>query len=243
MNDAVKQLFDKSVETYSQHFHAQPSGKNFVFRKRLTVAAELASPYGGRFLDCAVGTGEITLAMLQAGHFEHATLVDLSPNMLEHTRRRVNAAALPVRLHYQQADIFAHLPTSEGHDFIACLGLVAHTGRLRELLHLLRAALRVEGALLLQSSLAEHWGTRTTRLVGRWRQPQLGYAISYFTTDEILKAAAQAGFHVEKSVRYSAGLPFADKLWARANYWLEYAAERWSPLTGAEGVFVLRLKR
>jgi ubiquinone/menaquinone biosynthesis C-methylase UbiE len=59
------------------------SGANFCFQKRLTLACELAGASVGRLLDCAAGTGEITCALLKSGRVSHATVVDISPVMLQ----------------------------------------------------------------------------------------------------------------------------------------------------------------
>ena len=82
-NDPVAAYFDKLPETHKRQFEERASGANFNFQQRLTLACELGGASSGRLLDCAAGTGEITCALLKSGRFNHATVVDVSPAMLQ----------------------------------------------------------------------------------------------------------------------------------------------------------------
>jgi cyclopropane fatty-acyl-phospholipid synthase-like methyltransferase len=240
-NAAVKKLFDRTVESYSRNFGGGYSGKEYVFGRRLELAAELAASGKGRLLDCAVGSGEVTAAILVRAEFSHATLVDLSPQMLKHTQGQLSPILASTRCEFVESNIFSFLAERRGgFDFIVCLGLIAHTGRLPELLDLCRANLADGGKILLQSTLAEHWGARVTRWVGRLRDGRRGYRLNYFTTDEITAAARHSGFEVEKLLRYSTGMQIADRFWSRGNFALERRYERAALDRGAEGIFLLR---
>src|SRR5215831_18996514 len=82
-NDPVAAYFDKLPETHKCQFEERASGANFNFQQRLALVYELGSASAGRLLDCAGGTGEITCALLKSGRFNHATVVDVSPAMLQ----------------------------------------------------------------------------------------------------------------------------------------------------------------
>src|SRR5437764_13242991 len=82
-NDPVGTYFDKLPETHKRQFEERASGANFNFQQRMKVAYELGDTSSGRLLDCAAGTGEITCGLLKSGRFNHATVVDVSPAMLQ----------------------------------------------------------------------------------------------------------------------------------------------------------------
>src|SRR5215469_2459894 len=86
MSDPVAAYFDKLPQTHKRQFTRTASGASFNFQMRLTLACELAGASAGRLLDCAAGTGEITCALLKSGRFSHASLVDISPAMLQGAR-------------------------------------------------------------------------------------------------------------------------------------------------------------
>jgi ubiquinone/menaquinone biosynthesis C-methylase UbiE len=82
-NDPVATYFDKLPETHKRQFEERASGANFNFQQRLTLACELGGASSGRLLDCAAGTGEITCGLLKSDKFDHATVIDVSPAMLQ----------------------------------------------------------------------------------------------------------------------------------------------------------------
>ena len=82
-NDPVAAYFDKLPETHKRQFKERASGANFNFQQRLALACELGGASSGRLLDCAAGTGEITCALLKSNRFNRATIVDVSPAMLQ----------------------------------------------------------------------------------------------------------------------------------------------------------------
>ena len=82
-NDPVAAYFDKLPDIHKRQFEERASGANFNLQQRLALACELGAASSGRLLDCAAGTGEITCALLKSGRFNHATVVDVSPEMLQ----------------------------------------------------------------------------------------------------------------------------------------------------------------
>src|SRR5207249_8890855 len=83
MNDPVAAYFDKLAPIHKRQFAQSGSGASFYFQTRLKLACELAGASTGRLLDCAAGSGEITCALVKSGRFSHATIVDISPAMLQ----------------------------------------------------------------------------------------------------------------------------------------------------------------
>jgi 2-polyprenyl-3-methyl-5-hydroxy-6-metoxy-1,4-benzoquinol methylase len=210
------------------------------------MATEMTADISGRLLDCACGTGEITAAILGSGRFATATVVDLSPRMLELARQRM-AMELKTpgidELEFKSADIFEFAGQAQPgqFDLILCLGLVAHTGRLDNLLVKLKALLTPGGKILLQSSLLDHAGMKIIRALTNERYYRRhGYRISYFRNQDILRAARNAGLKPAAVRRFTFGFPFGDRLCAGLNYVLEERMQNWAKSRGAEALYLLQ---
>jgi len=130
MNDPVAAYFEKLPQIYKCQFVQKASGANFCFQKRLRLACELAGASVGRLLDCAAGTGEITCALLKSGRFSHATVVDISPAMLQSANELLSAQITNTELEFVRSDVFTFKPSDSSFDLILCLGLIARVGRL-----------------------------------------------------------------------------------------------------------------
>lgn len=242
--EMVRDTFSRSTESYSGLFLQQRTATSFCFRRRLELAVELARGSNGRMLDCATGTGEITAAILENSRLTQATIVDISPEMLGHARahiertRQCNSALLT----FVSADIFDFLPAAslELYDLILCLGLIAHTGRLEELLMHMKSLLAPGGKILLQSTLLNHLGTRVVRAFTAERYfRNHGYRIHYFSAREIEEVCRRCGLFIHNVRRFSVGVPFGDKVWAKGNYWLENTAQDWAARNGSEAIYVI----
>lgn len=242
---AVARFFNRESSNYAGLFQRQKIGTNFIFGRRLELAREIGAAFSGSVLDCATGPGEISCEVLRAGDFQQATFVDISPEMLAACRRRVDeqlrGGKLELRLVNASVFEFAAAPDAGEYDLILCLGLIAHTGRLTELLRLLAARLKPGGSVLLQSTLLDHWGARLVRAMSaeRYRQ-QHGYRMTWFTRADIVASAAEAGLKIVREKRFAVGLPFADRIWARANYELEERCQNWASRHGSEALFLLQ---
>src|SRR6516225_5744899 len=94
---AVEQYFSGHAQDYSQLFLRKRSGCNFNFRERLNLATAITMEISGNLLDCACGSGEITSAILSSGRFTRATIVDLSPRMLELAKERLRTESPRIR--------------------------------------------------------------------------------------------------------------------------------------------------
>src|SRR6266513_3356044 len=130
MSDPVAAYFEKLPQLHKRQFAQQASGASFYFQKRLTLACELASASAGRLLDCAAGTGEITCALLKSGRFSHATVVDISPAMLQSAEELLGSQITKTGLKFVRSDVFNFKPSDFSFDLILCLGFIAHVGRM-----------------------------------------------------------------------------------------------------------------
>jgi ubiquinone/menaquinone biosynthesis C-methylase UbiE len=244
--NAVRTLFTEASASYSGLFLAKRSGSNFEFRQRLAIAAELSAAASGSLLDCGVGPGEIAAAVLRTGRFGRAVCLDISQPMLELARRAIEptvATHMVTELEFVRKDIFEFTAENSNRRFnlILCLGLIAHTGRLSELLGGLRRMLVADGAILLQTTLLDHPGVRIVSALTKERYYRRhGYRISYFRQRDILAVASHSGLAVVACRRFGVGFPFGDRIWAWGNYCLEKALQRFATSHGAEAIYVLK---
>src|SRR5207249_8262227 len=212
MSDSVAAYFEKLPQLHKRQFAQQASGASFYFQKRLTLACELAGASAGRLLDCAAGTGEITSALLKSGRFSHATIVDISPAMLQSPKELLNSQVTDAELEFIHSDVFNFKPSHSGFDLILCLGLIAHVGRLDILLAHLKSMLAPGGRIILQTTLTDHVGARIVRaLTARRELAKRGYRISRISQREIIEACHGAGLRIVETRRHSLGIPFGDR--------------------------------
>jgi ubiquinone/menaquinone biosynthesis C-methylase UbiE len=242
MNNPVQEFFESEACCYEEHFVPRKSGRGVVFQTRLALARQLSQGCAGSMLDCATGTGEISAAIYASGRFQDATLVDISPEMLRRAQLRFRSSP-GHGARFVQADIFKYLPGLEAgakFDLIVCLGLIAHTGRLEELLRSFRTHLADGGRILLQTSFLDHWGNRLWRLLSDQRATRRqGYAFSYYTQQQIIEAVLQAQLAILAVRRYGVGLPFLEKVAPWANYQFEVSFSSWASRNGAEAIYLL----
>ena len=240
MNDPVAAYFDKHAESHKRQFVGSGSGASFYFQKRLTLACELAEGSAGRLLDCAAGSGEITCALIESGRFPHATIVDISPAMLQRARELLSSQVTNAELEFVQSDIFTFTPSDSNFDLILCLGLIAHVGRLDTLLAHLKSMLTPSGRIILQTTLTDHAGTRIVRALTTRRQlAQRGYRISWFSQRDIADACHAAGLWIVEMRRHSLGIPFGDRFSRWANFQLENRFQKWASRHGADAIYLL----
>lgn len=243
MNDTVRRHFDKISPTYRRYFDTRRTGANFSFNRRRELACELVVEASGRFLDCASGSGEITAALLMRGQFTEAVVVDISDKMLLAARSFIEAGSLALPIRFLRSDVFSLEAADVGGriDLIVCLGLIAHTGRLDTLLSRLKALLIPRtGKILLQTSLADHWGVAVTRAISaRFVSARTGYKLSYFRHRDICNACKAAGLKIINIRRHTFGIPFGDRIWPRGNYWVESQLTAWANRHGAEALYLI----
>ena len=240
MNDPVAAYFDKHAETHKRQFVGSGSGASFYFQTRLKLACELAGASAGRLLDCASGTGEITCVLLKSGRFSHATVVDISPAMLQSAKELLTSQISNAELEFIKSDVFTFRPSDSNFDLILCLGLIAHVGRLDTLLAHLKSMLMPSGRIILQTTLTDHAGTRIVRALTTPRElVQRGYRISWFSQRDIADACHAAGLRIVEIRRHSLGIPFGDRLWPWANFQLEDRLQKWASRHGADAIYLL----
>ena len=239
-NDPVAAYFDKLPETHKRQFEEHASGANFNFQQRLIIACELGAASSARLLDCAAGTGEITYALLKSGRFDHATVVDVSPAMLQSAKELLASQIENVEVEFVESDIFNFKPTDSHFDLILCLGLIAHTGRLDILLPQLKSMLKPGGRIILQATLTDHLGTRIVRaLTSGSELARRGYRISWFSQRNIFDACDRAGLQILETKRHGVSVPFGDRFWPWANFQLETRLEDWASRHGADAIYLL----
>jgi ubiquinone/menaquinone biosynthesis C-methylase UbiE len=242
-NDPVGTYFDKLPETHKRQFQERASGANFNFQQRMKVAYELGDASSGRLLDCAASTGEITCGLLKSGRFNHATVVDVPPAMLQSAKDLLTSQIKNAELEFVQSDVFNFKPSDSRFDLLLCLGLIAHIGRLDILLPRLKSMLPPGGRIILQTTLTDHLGTRMLRaLTSRRELSKRGYRISWFSERDITVACRNAGLQILETRRTSLGIPFGDRLWPWANFQLERRLQKWASRHGADAVYLLAAK-
>jgi cyclopropane fatty-acyl-phospholipid synthase-like methyltransferase len=242
MNDPVAAYFEKLPELHKRQFVQRMSGAGFYFQTRLKIVCELAAGSAGRLLDCAAGTGEITYAVLQSGRFSHATVVDISPAMLQNAKQLLRSQLPGAELKFVQSDVF-NFTSDSPFDLILCVGLIAHVGRLDILLPHLKSMLTSEGRIILQSTITDHAGVRIVRaLTAHGELERRGYRISWFSQREICDACDRAGLRIVNVRRHSLGIPFGDRLWPWANLRMETGFQNWASRYGADAIYVLASK-
>jgi ubiquinone/menaquinone biosynthesis C-methylase UbiE len=245
MNRPVRDFFEEEVDSYSSLFDGRKTGVSYNFARRAAIIRELMHGRSGYLLDCAIGSGEVTKAAVAAGNFHSATLLDISASMLEKAKRLFDPADGELIHEFVETDVFAWLEKAQGEgklfDTVLCIGLIAHTGRLPELLELIRGVLTPNGGqLFLQSTLAGHPGTRIVRMATAKRYArEKGYEISYFKACDIRKTARSSGLRVVDERRFGLGIPFGDRIMPRANYQIEAALSGLAGKFGSEGIFVI----
>jgi len=240
MDDPVAAYFEKLPQIYKCHFVQKASGANFCFQKRLTLACELAGASVGRLLDCAAGTGEIICALLKSGRFSHATVVDISPAMLQSANELLSAQITNAELEFVRSDVFDFKPSDSRFDLILCLGLIAHVGRLDILLPHLKSMLTPGGRIILQTTLTDHVGAGIVRAMTAQRElARRGYRIFWFSQRDIADACHSAGLRIVEMRRHGLGIPFGDRLWPWANFQLETLLQKWSSRHGADVIYLL----
>ncbi|MFZ1110075.1 MAG: class I SAM-dependent methyltransferase [Rhodomicrobium sp.] len=239
MNPVAKH-FDRVSSNYARYFVNRKTGIHFCLQRRLELSRELAAGTSGRLLDCACGTGEITCALITGGQFDAATLNDISAAMQEKARALLAAEAPSVSSRFVQSDIFEFAPGDEKFDFIMCLGLIAHTGRLEQLLDRLKWLLAPGGRILLQTTLANHPHTVVLRmLTSSYYRKRFGYQLAYYTHADIVDACARNGLRIARSRRYQVGFPLLHQLWAWGSFQVESRLQRWASRYGTEAIYLI----
>jgi len=163
--------------------------------------------------------------------------------MLQSAKDLLTSQIKNAELEFVQSDVFNFKPSDSCFDLILCLGLIAHTGRLDILLPHLKSMLTPGGRIILQTTLADHLGTRIVRaLTSRSELARRGYRISWFSQRNISDACDRAGLRILETRRHSLGLPFGDRLWPWENFQLETRLQKWARRHGADAIYLLGVR-
>lgn len=241
----VRQHFGERAATYADMFDPSvKSGTAYRFQRRRRIIRELAAEQNGCLVDCATGTGEVTLAALETENYQDACINDVSPEMLSKAERLHEAnVADRCSFRFVAGDVF-DLPqktNDANYDLVLCVGLLAHVGRLEELMKLCRTLVSDSGHILLQSTLLDNPGIRLTRLLSEKRhRRQKGYAIRHYKHSEIAAAAESLNLEIVDRRCFGLDVPFLDKVSPRLSHFLEGKFESVFPRQGAEAIYVLR---
>lgn len=243
MSKEVRKFWEKTAVAYTGNYSEKMCGTNHNFRTRLALSSVMVRGCGGRLLDCATGSGEITQAILQGGSFTDADVVDISQPMLDLSRERLRSLEARVQMRWVCADVFDFLesqPIEPRYGLVLCLGLIAHTGRLERLLGLCGERLAHGGAILLQTSLLDHAGTRFLRwFSARRHERKKGYGIHYYADADVERIVQGAGLRILGKRRFVVGIPYGDRICARLNYHIEKMGEGWSSRHGMDGLYLI----
>lgn len=238
----IRKHFDRHATNYSTNFSCRKKlGKQVEFATRLEIVNTLAVGMSGNFLDCACGSGEITSSVLQVGEFSRVIVGDISEKMLSLANARIAEMMPGKKVEYILSNIFDYEPAdSVEFDLILCIGLVAHTGNIVELLSRLHRMLSPSGKIIFQSSLSGHLGIKLTRFATEgWYEKKHGYKIHYYSLSELLESISRSGLQVLETRRYCFGIPFGDRIFPKLNYWLERHMKKSSAMIGSEAIFLL----
>lgn len=240
----VTDFFTQQASNYSTHFDPNKySGAAVLFQTRRRLVVDLlVGEKPSALLDIAVGSGEITHATASSLEFDELRLNDISPKMLRLAQRVFNERLPAGNIAWSNDDAFDLLTKAgpDKFDVILCLGLIAHTGRLSELLERIFVCLRPGGVLVLQSTLNDHLGAWVISLYARSPFRQVPYKVTAYSKHEILTAATTAGFDLAEMRRYGLSLPFGDRILGRLNYRFEKAYAEKLTKRGAEVLLKLR---
>lgn len=239
----VREFFDNQSDSYPRFFSPRShTGAAYLFQHRLVRSVELLRGSRGALLDCASGTGEITRAVIANSQFERAVINDFSPRMIRRCRETLGEAINAGKTTWSICDVFDLGETfgSGEFDVILCLGLIAHCGRLPRLMREMDSLLKPGGALLIQSSLLDHFGDRIVTYVAQSKLTRVNYVVESFYLKDILDEAKSAGFEVVVIDRFGLCLPFGDRLLGPVNYWLEKKFMARCSSSGGEALILMR---
>ncbi len=103
----VRRMFDAIVPRYDLMNRIMTAGRDEAWRRLTAESADV--PPGGRVLDVAAGTGDLSLALARRQPQADIFALDFSFGMIEHGRRKMAAHPAGARVRYLAGDAL-HLP-------------------------------------------------------------------------------------------------------------------------------------
>ena len=239
MKSSIEKDFDRVSEKYSDNFTKKRTGKFIEFETRKRIVGILSRNFSGSLLDCSCGSGEVSDSAISSNNFSNLTLVDLSSNMIEIAKKRLYRYP---EIQYVNSDIFTfNRSYQKSYDLILCIGLIAHTGQLEELLLHLKKMLKKNGSILLQSTSSEKLFPSIVRIISdAWYFSNNEYSIKYFKKSDIQLVVNNSGLKIAQVQSYSFGLPFADRFFPFINFYIELLYRKFFINSGVESIFMIQ---
>ena len=123
----ITAIYDRKARHWSAILHRLGYDQAYrnLFRRLEQSRALGHLRHGGRVLDCGIGAGALSLALLESLHFKfHLTGLDLSPRMIEEAKRRLTSAGARFDLYCRDV---SSLPLGgEKFDLVMCGHLIEH---------------------------------------------------------------------------------------------------------------------
>ena len=107
--------------TFARFYDVSESLNGSVYREMVSITAQLV-PHGAAVLDCAAGTGELSLAAARKA--ERVVCTDCSGEMLNVARKKAKKRRF-VNIEFERANVF-HLDYADGEFDIVIAGNVLH---------------------------------------------------------------------------------------------------------------------
>jgi len=201
-------MISKKNKVYS-HFNQvdQYLNQRFDIKLRAEIVKELIGiPENADILDLGCGDGSISLQFQFTNN--HLTLVDLSENMLEQARLKIQPGYHD-RIDLFQADVNS-FSTEKKYDLILAMGLLAHVDSVKETIEKIAMLLKKNGRCLLQitdqdqacSKILNNYNKLLDNITG-----QFGYGRNKLSRNRIISICNGFGLTFEISKQYSLMLP------------------------------------
>ncbi|HUN65951.1 MAG TPA: bifunctional demethylmenaquinone methyltransferase/2-methoxy-6-polyprenyl-1,4-benzoquinol methylase UbiE [Bacteroidota bacterium] len=216
---AIRRMFNTIAPTYDRLNHLLSLGRDIRWRKK--AIALLRDKQGGRFLDLACGSGDLSLEALSL-HPSRIVATDFAENMLDVFRRKLSGLSPGIPVDLVAADVHAlPFPSSDFDVAMVAFGIrnfADRLGSLREMHRVLKPGGKV---LILELT------TPTAPLIrhgyllyGRFFLPMIGRLVSghsgaynylpesieqFPENDQFLRLMTSAGFSSVRAISLSFG--------------------------------------
>lgn len=178
--------------------------QSFGIRVRTDLVHELiGKPMNKTFLDIGCGNGAISGQYLAQNHI---TFVDLSENMIALVKQSIPDDLLNNA--NTRVGSFIDMEFENHFDYVFAIGLLAHVPSIAQTLARISEVLAPGGSAILQFSDYGHWLTRYN--IGN--SAHYGYTINKLAYVVMKQAIEDAGFQLNREIRFSLLLPGMGKL-------------------------------
>jgi len=238
-----KNFFDSGAKSYAENFSDKHTAISLEFSERCSIVKNLTSSLSGSLLDCACGSGVVTLTAIESGHFALCHFNDISPEMIALTSSVAQThPKLTCKTEFTCESIFDLLhndPTK--YDCIICIGLIAHTGNLSALLTLIANRLSPGGHLLLQNSLKYHPFNLINRIFLSQRfKMRSGYFLSYFSSRDLEQQLQRNYLSIVSDTRFCLSIPFFETIMPKINYYIYILLKPLASFFGSQQILLVK---